>query len=115
MPSPAEHPKSQVSRRNVLLGAGGAVVIAAAAGGRGYAIGHTGGQKTAAVPAQPAAAAGPPQYRSRPDLRTLPDITITTPANATAPGYYFFTPASGTGLWGPLIVDDRGSPIWFKK
>jgi hypothetical protein len=115
MPSPAEHPKSQVSRRNVLLGAGGAVVIAAAAGGSGYAIGHTGGQKTAAVSAQPAAAAGPPQYRSRPDLRTLPDITITTPANATAPGYYFFTPASGTGLWGPLIVDDRGSPIWFKK
>ncbi|HET6532881.1 MAG TPA: arylsulfotransferase family protein, partial [Actinoplanes sp.] len=61
------------------------------------------------------AQAGPPKYRSRPDLRTLPDVTITVPANATAPGYIFLTPASGAGLWGPLMVDDKGSPVWFRK
>ena len=65
--------------------------------------------------AQPAAKVGPPKYRSRPDLRTLPDVTITVPANATAPGYIFLTPASGTGLWGPLMVDEKGSPVWFRK
>ncbi|HEY0001392.1 MAG TPA: arylsulfotransferase family protein, partial [Actinoplanes sp.] len=43
------------------------------------------------------------------------DVTITVAANAAAPGYIFLTPASGAGLWGPLIVDDKGSPIWFKK
>ena len=100
------------SRRNVLLGIGGAVALTAAGGGVGYAVGHTDEAAPAAPAPQPA---GPAKYRSRPDLRTLPDVTITTPANATAPGYIFLTPASGTGLWGPLIVDDKGSPVWFRK
>jgi arylsulfotransferase ASST len=103
----------KTSRRNLLLGVGGGVVLAAAAGGAGYAIGHNGESPTATTAAEPVA--GPPKYRSRPDLRTLPDVTITVPANATAPGYIFLTPASGAGLWGPLIVDDKGSPVWFRK
>jgi hypothetical protein len=45
----------------------------------------------------------------------MPDVTITTQANGTAPGYIFLTPASGAGLWGPMIVDEKGSPVWFKK
>ncbi|MFG1607002.1 arylsulfotransferase family protein [Actinoplanes sp. NPDC049265] len=103
----------KTSRRNLLLGVGGGVALAAVAGGAGYAIGHSGDSTTATPPVEPVA--GPPKYRSRPDLRTLPDVTITVPANATAPGYIFLTPASGAGLWGPLIIDDKGSPVWFRK
>jgi hypothetical protein len=103
---------AKISRRNLLLGAGGAVVFAAAGAGAGYALADTDGKAAGTTAAAPA---GPAKYRSRPDLRTLPDVTITTPANGTAPGYIYLTPASGTGLWGPLIVDDKGSPIWFKK
>ncbi|MBB4767380.1 arylsulfotransferase family protein [Amorphoplanes digitatis] len=103
---------AEISRRNVLLGAGGAAVFAAAGAGVGYALADTGGRGTTGAPAERAA---PPKYRSRPDLRALPDVTITTPANATAPGYIFLTPASGIGLWGPLIVDEAGSPVWFRK
>ena len=101
----------------MLLGVGGAAVFALAGGGAGYAIANTDGKDTKASDAavKPAAEAGPPKYRSRPDLRTLPDVTITTPANGTAPGYIYLTPASGTGLWGPLMVDEKGSPVWFKK
>jgi hypothetical protein len=105
-------PAPKTSRRNVLLGVGGAALFTVAGGGAGYAIAKAGDEPEAAPePAQ----AGPPKYRSRPDLRTLPDVTITVPANATAPGYIFLTPASGAGLWGPLIVDDKGSPVWFRK
>jgi hypothetical protein len=82
-----------------------------AAGGAGYGLGRSGGDDAAA----PAEKAGPPKYRSRPDLRTLPDVTITTAANGTVPGYILLTPASGGGLWGPLMVDEAGSPIWFRK
>ncbi|GAA3349631.1 hypothetical protein GCM10020358_72450 [Amorphoplanes nipponensis] len=103
---------AKLSRRNLLLGVGGAVALTAAGAGAGYAIADS--KDDAGVPAA-APQAGPAKYRSRPDLRTLPDVTITTPANATAPGYVFLTPASGTGLWGPLIVDDKGSPVWFRK
>ena len=106
-----------VSRRNLLLGAGGAAAFAVAGGAVGYAI--AGGRDEQAAPAtadgKTAAQAAPPKYRSRPDLRTLPDVTITTPANGTLPGYIFLTPASGAGLWGPLMVDEKGSPVWFRK
>jgi hypothetical protein len=105
------------SRRKVLLGAGGAAVFALAGGGAGYAIANTDGKDTAAPDADATAAAqaGPPKFRSRPDLRTLPDVTITTAANGTTPGAIYLTPASGAGLWGPLMVDEKGSPVWFRK
>ncbi len=101
------------SRRNVLIGSGGAALAGLAGGGIGYAL----ADRDAPTPAAPAAAsdAGPPKYRSRPDLRVLPDVTITTRANGTTAGSIFLTPASGTGLWGPLIVDQQGSPVWFRK
>jgi hypothetical protein len=105
-------PTPKTSRRNVLLGIGGAALFTAAGGGIGYAIADNDDKPE--TPSQPAQA-GPAKYRSRPDLRTLPDVTITVPANATAPGYIFLTPASGAGLWGPLMVDDKGSPVWFRK
>ncbi|GAA2494531.1 arylsulfotransferase family protein [Winogradskya humida] len=99
------------SRRNVLLGAGGAVVLTAAGGGAGYAIANTDGSNPGTTPPQ----AVPPKYRSRPDLSALPDVTITTPATGTTPGCVFLSPASGTSLWGPLMVDEKGSPVWFRK
>jgi hypothetical protein len=118
-PTDSEPTKSGTSRRNVLLGVGGAAVVAVAGGAAGYAIGHSGDDAkknaTSTTNANTAAQAGPPKYRSRPDLRTLPDVTITTQANGTVPGYILLTPASGTGLWGPLMVDEKGSPVWFKK
>jgi hypothetical protein len=103
---------ARISRRTVLLGVGGAVLLTAAGAGAGYAIAESKDDTTAP---QAAAQPDPAKYRSRPDLRALPDVTITTPANATAPGVIFLTPASGTGLWGPLMVDDKGSPVWFRK
>jgi Arylsulfotransferase (ASST) len=99
-----------VSRRTLFLGAGGAVLVGAAGVGFGYALADPAPETPEA-----AVAAGPPKYRSRPDLRTMPDVTITTRANGTTPGYVFLSPASGSGLWGPLIVDEKGSPVWFKK
>ena len=114
--SPAESHPAKISRRSVLLGIGGGAAIAVAGGAAGYAIGDHGAAAPAkTTDATAAAQAGPPKYRSRPDLRTMPDVTITVPANGTAPGYIFLTPASGAGLWGPLIVDEKGSPIWFRK
>ena len=104
----------RVSRRNLLLGAGAAALTGLAGGGIGYAIGRPDG-KPSATGAPTAADAGPPKYRSRPDLRTMPDVTITTRANGTSAGSILLTPASGAGLWGPLIVDEKGSPVWFRK
>ncbi|MCU7722183.1 arylsulfotransferase family protein [Actinoplanes sp. KI2] len=106
----------RISRRNLLLGVGGAAVIGVAGGGLGYALGHHDSDQTdKPTGATEAAQAAPPKYRSRPDLRTLPDVTITTAANGSIPGYICLTPAAGAGLWGPLMVDEKGSPIWFKK
>ncbi|MGX6604631.1 arylsulfotransferase family protein [Micromonosporaceae bacterium Da 78-11] len=106
-----------LSRRNLLLGAGGAA-LTLAGGGAGYAIGSAdrdGSDDVAPDAVASDAVAEPSKYRSRPDLRTMPYVTITTPANGTVPGYLFLTPASGTGLWGPLLVDEQGSPVWFRK
>jgi hypothetical protein len=105
------------SRRNLLLGVGGAALVGVAGGGLGYALGNdNGSEKTdQTTGATEAAQAGPPKYRSRPDLRTLPDVTITTAANGTVGGFICLSPASGAGLWGPLMVDEKGSPVWFKK
>jgi hypothetical protein len=100
------------TRRQLLIAGGGAAAFAVAGGGVGYALARE--DEPPPVAAEPAKA-GPPKYRSRPDLRELPDVTITHPANGTSGGYIFLTPASGRGLWGPLIVDEKGSPVWFRK
>jgi hypothetical protein len=114
--TPDESQSPQLSRRKVLLGVGGAVVFTGAGIAAGYGIAHSGSTAAPAAPAAaPVADAGPPKFRSRPDLRTLPDVTITTAANGTLVGDIFLTPASGKGLWGPLMVDEKGSPVWFRK
>ena len=114
--SPSASQARKLSRRDVLLGVGGAAAIAVAGGGAGYALANADGKPADPTTGTDAAVqAAPPKFRSRPDLRTIPDVTVTVPANGTAPGYLFLTPASGAGLWGPLMVDEKGSPIWFRK
>ena len=95
------------------MAGGGAAAAAVAGAGIGHALTRPDSERTAAA-VEPAKAP-PPKYRSRPDLRELPDVTITQAANGTSGGFVFLTPASGKGLWGPLIVDENGSPVWFKK
>jgi hypothetical protein len=108
--SPAE-PARAWSRRQLLIAGGGAGAAAIAGAAVGHGLTRPDPEPSAAAPVP----AAPPKYRSRPDLRELPDVTITHAANGTSGGYIFLTPASGAGLWGPLIVDEKGSPAWFRK
>jgi hypothetical protein len=52
-------------------------------------------------------------FRSRPDL-SPPAIEVTKQASGTAPGYIFVAPKEGEGQDGPMILDDRGQPVWFR-
>jgi hypothetical protein len=82
-----------------------------------------------AAAASPPPPQGPPAarkpYVSRPDLNP-PPITITTPAEKTAPGYIYLTPfdigastatiesvPASQSRVGPLIVDSSGEPVWY--
>jgi Arylsulfotransferase (ASST) len=52
-------------------------------------------------------------FRSRPDLLP-PAVTVTARSTATAPGDIFLAPYSGPGQYGPMILDESGSLLWFK-
>jgi Arylsulfotransferase (ASST) len=52
-------------------------------------------------------------FRSRPDLRP-PTVTVGTHAPGTAPGDLFIAPYSGPGQYGPMILGEDGSLLWFK-
>jgi hypothetical protein len=51
-------------------------------------------------------------FRSRPDLKP-PVIEVRTRAHEVASGYVFVAPKRGTGQDGPMILDNRGEPVWF--
>jgi hypothetical protein len=51
-------------------------------------------------------------YVSAPDLNP-PVVSVDFPAQGTAPGYVFFAPKKDLPQSGPLIVDNRGEPVWF--
>jgi hypothetical protein len=51
-------------------------------------------------------------FRSRPDLKP-PTVTVGTRAPATTPGDVFIAPYSGPGQYGPMILAEDGTPIWF--
>ncbi|MGH9047279.1 MAG: hypothetical protein ACRDVW_08190, partial [Acidimicrobiales bacterium] len=53
-------------------------------------------------------------FRSRPDLGPAP-LSVEVPADGTAPGYVFLTPAAGPGQYGPMIVDNDGQLVWFRQ
>jgi hypothetical protein len=62
------------------------------------------------------AAVHPRSFRTRPDLRP-PAVRISgaDALAAVAEGYLFLAPTShGAAQAGPLIVDARGEPIWFR-
>jgi hypothetical protein len=39
---------------------------------------------------------------------------VATQAHNTAPGYIFVAPKKGDGQYGPMILDNRGQPVWFR-
>ena len=52
-------------------------------------------------------------FASRPDLHP-PKLDTVIPARNVAPGDIFLTPSGPIPQTGPLIVDDRGQPVWFE-
>jgi hypothetical protein len=51
-------------------------------------------------------------FRSRPDLEP-PTVTVSSHAVGTTPGDVFIAPYSGPGQYGPMILAEDGSTIWF--
>src|SRR5581483_5676607 len=51
-------------------------------------------------------------FVSRPDLRP-PTVDVRTALPTAASGLVFLGPFSGPSQFGPLIVDERGEPVWF--
>ena len=51
-------------------------------------------------------------FRSRPDLKP-PTVTVSTHTAGTTPGDVFIAPYSGPGQYGPMILAEDGSPVWF--
>jgi hypothetical protein len=54
------------------------------------------------------------RYPTRPDL-IIPDVKIHTARDGRAPGYVFLAPKGGRGHEGPMIIDDEGRVVWFKR
>ncbi len=52
-------------------------------------------------------------FRSRPDLQP-PAVRLRRRDVGTAPGLIFLGSILGPGQRGPLVVDDRGEPVWFR-
>lgn len=93
------------SRRELVGGAatGAAAVLVSGAFGPSFA--------DAARAAGEAEAHGVHRFTSRPDL-TPPVVSVVSRNGSVAPGYLFLAPSSGPGQRGPLIVDNRGTPVW---
>ena len=53
------------------------------------------------------------RFVSRPDLKP-PKITIDTAREGRSPGYVFLGPKGGRAM-GPMIIDDRGELVWFRR
>src|SRR5215203_2671005 len=53
-------------------------------------------------------------FRSRPDLRP-PAVEVSTGKRGRAAGYVFVAPKLGEGEHGPMIFNDMGRPVWFRK
>jgi hypothetical protein len=52
------------------------------------------------------------RFRSRPDLQP-PTVTVTAHAAGATPGEVFIAPYSGPGQYGPMILGEDGSLVWF--
>lgn len=102
----------ELTRRQVLAGATAAA--AASAGLGAYGVWRfVGGQPAGAILGPSAPPAEPVQrFQSRPDLRPA---GVTTTGRFGGPGHLFIGPGSIRGSQsGPLIIDSRGAPVWFR-
>ena len=61
----------------------------------------------------PATGAGFASFQSEPSLQ-IPTLTVHT-LDAPSPGYLFATTLTGPGQRGPMIFDDHGQPVWFRR
>jgi hypothetical protein len=70
----------------------------------------------ATPPPRPAERPGGPvqRFRSRPDL-TVPAIRVRERRPGTSPGYVFIAPKRGSGIDGPMIVDNAGKVVWARE
>lgn len=68
--------------------------------------------RAGAISASAAPGDGRIRYRSRPDL-SAPIVAVTRSKAALSPGLIFLTPNNGTAPDGPLIMDNRGEPVWI--
>src|SRR5436305_11818698 len=106
--------RAPLSRRQFLIGVGGAVG-AAATGAAAFEVMRLANPAVRpSLRAHPVPAAGPVRiFHSRPDLRP-PTISLNRPSSVD-PGYLFLGPwASGGDQPGPLIVDGGAEPVWFE-
>lgn len=88
--------------------------VALALGALGLVAGGAAAWELLAPPAsQPAEVVEVKSFHSRPRLD--PDaLTVATPAaDGVARGFIFLAVKRGPGQDGPMIVDDRGRPVWF--
>jgi Arylsulfotransferase (ASST) len=70
---------------------------------------------TGEFPTAPGTAADVQNFVSEPDLHP-PTITVHQAATATsAPGELFAAPFFGPAQWGPMIFDNAGQLVWFRK
>ncbi len=92
-----------------------------ALGGRLLAGGLTAGVAAGAAGCSWSSSEGRHEHRfvTRPDLRP-PKVHLDTPASGTAPGSVLMTPTTPYPdkvdellQGGPMIIDDRGRPVWF--
>jgi hypothetical protein len=91
--------RAALIRRGIAAGAGLALLGAMPVRARAYA---------AAARAKPAVHG----FVTRPDLRP-PVISVLTRGEDAGNGYLFLAPASGPGMRGGLIADDRGDAVYF--
>ncbi|MHB8531162.1 MAG: arylsulfotransferase family protein [Solirubrobacteraceae bacterium] len=71
-------------------------------------LGEAGGSS-----APPASPQDHQTFRSRPDLKP-PLVTVTAHAAGTSPGELLLAPYSGPGQYGPMILGEDGSMVWFE-
>jgi hypothetical protein len=103
-----------LTRRGLLksaAGAAGVMTLGGAALGAAHALSSR--HKLRKLPSL-ASPAGPGPWRefvSRPDLHP-PAVSVT--GGGVDPGYVFLGPGAGAQEAGPLMVDERGEPVWFQ-
>lgn len=107
-PTPLQEPPRRVRRS----GGRGRVLVALAAVGL-VAGGGAAWELLSSTPEAEPEPIAPKSFHSRPQLD--PDaLTVATPAAASvAPGFIFLGVKRGPGQDGPMIVDNRGRPVWF--